>query len=321
MKLGLATFAIATALGLAAAAADQPLRSEVVVERDIVTLGDFYPDAGKLAAIPLFRAPDLGTSGRVPASAVADRARRAGYEAAGTDGLRSVQVTRRAVVVDQARLETFLREELILANPRLKPENIELSLYGFGRIINADPAARQPISVERLDWQAETGRLEATVRIATNEPINTFELRGQAVEQIEIYTASVSLERGAVVEEEDLSAMKLPRHRVTDRMVTDPAAIIGLAARRGLRPGAPLQLADFEPPILVERGEKVTIVLQTSGMKLTAVAQALANGAKGQTIDVLNPQSRRTISATVTGRGQVTVNAGLQRTASLKETN
>lgn len=321
MKLAFAAFAIAALYASAPAAAGQPLRSEIVVDSDVVTLGDFYPDAGRLAAVPLFRAPDLGTTGRVPASAVAERARRAGYEEAGTDGLRSVQVTRRAIVVDQKRLESFLREELILANPHLKPQNLDIALYGFGRTINADPAANQPIRLERLDWQAETGRLEATVRIAANGPINTFDLHGQAIEQVEVYTSAVSLDRGAIVKEGDLSTIRLPRHRVTDRMVTDPSSVIGLAARRSLRPAAPLQTADFEPPVLVERGEKVTVVFQTAGMKLTAVARSLANGAKGETIEVLNPQSRRIISATVVGRGQVSVDTGLQRTASLKETN
>ena len=47
------------------------LRSQVMTLSDIVTVGDFYSNAGMLASKPLFRSPDMGTSGNVPADVVA----------------------------------------------------------------------------------------------------------------------------------------------------------------------------------------------------------------------------------------------------------
>ncbi|NRG18016.1 flagellar basal body P-ring formation protein FlgA [Rhizobiales bacterium] len=318
MLIRLAAFAVSSALGFTGALADAPLRSEVVVTRDIVTVGDFYPDAGRFADTPLFRAPDLGTSGSVPASVVADRARDAGYEQAAADGLIRVHVRRDAIRIDAHHIEEEIRRELVLRAPHLKASTLELSLSGFSGPRLADPAAVEPLAIESLTWDEEAGRLDAVVAISTGTARETFRLRGRAVELVEVYAPAARIDRGAVISRGDLTAVKLPRNRVNERMITDPEEAVGLAAKRRLRASAPLLSGDLQPPVLVERGDKVTLVYKVPGMTLTAQGQAIAQGGKGDVVDIINLQSRRTISATVVSRGRVVVDAGFQRTASLE---
>ena len=56
----------------AAAAASEPahpkLRAEAVIAGDIVRIGDLVENAGIVAQVPIFRAPDLGFSGSTPAA-------------------------------------------------------------------------------------------------------------------------------------------------------------------------------------------------------------------------------------------------------------
>ena len=49
------------------------------------------------------------------------------------------------------------------------------------------------------------------------------------------------------------------------------------------------------------------MIYQTAGIYLTARGKALDNGTEGDVVSVLNPQSKRTVSGVVTGRGQVTI--------------
>ncbi|MXN63719.1 flagellar basal body P-ring formation protein FlgA [Stappia sp. GBMRC 2046] len=315
----LAAFALSSALGLASALADAPLRSEVVVARDIVTIGDFYPDAGRFADAPLFRAPDLGTGGSVPADLVANRARDAGYKQATTDGLTQVYVRRDATRIDALRIEDEVRAELIRRNPYLETADIELSLSGFSGTRFADPAASEPVAIENLVWQAETGRLDVSILLSSGTTNETIRLRGKAIEYVEVYAPAERIDRGTVISKGDLTIMKLPRNRVTERMITDLEEAVGLAAKRGLRPAAPLQTADLQPPVLVGRGDKVTLIYKVPGMTLTAQGQAIAQGGKGDIVDIINLQSRRTVSATVVSRGRVVVDAGFRRIASLEE--
>ena len=46
------------------------LKRSITVTSDIVRLGDLIDNAGGFAAIPVFRSPDLGTTGRLAAPAV-----------------------------------------------------------------------------------------------------------------------------------------------------------------------------------------------------------------------------------------------------------
>ena len=92
-------------LAAVAHADDRPvLRSQVMTLSEIVTVGDFYSNAGMIASKPLFRSPDMGTSGNVPAKLVAERAKAAGLNLAGTDGLRTVVVHRAATKLNRDQL-------------------------------------------------------------------------------------------------------------------------------------------------------------------------------------------------------------------------
>ena len=85
------------------------------------------------------------------------------------------------------------------------------------------------------------------------------------------------------------------------------AAAVGLAARHQLRPGQPLTGGDLMKPEVVQRNETVTMVYQAPGVTLTLRGQAQEAGALGDTIGVLNVDTKRVVQATVAGPGQVTV--------------
>ena len=68
---------IATAAAMLIAlrpAAAATLKTDVIVEGDLVTLGDLFEGAGEIADQPVFRAPDLGVEGELPAAAAIEAA-------------------------------------------------------------------------------------------------------------------------------------------------------------------------------------------------------------------------------------------------------
>ncbi len=86
-----------------------------------------------------------------------------------------------------------------------------------------------------------------------------------------------------------------------------------MQARRALRPGQPLRSADLTKPDLVQRDQGVTLIYEAPGIYLTMRGKAMENGAEGDVVNVLNLQSKRTISGIVIGRGQVSLSAGQSR--------
>ena len=62
-------------------------------------------------------------------------------------------------------------------------------------------------------------------------------------------------------------------------------------------------------PAIVQRNDSVTIVYEAPGFTLTMRGQAQDAGALGDTINVLNEQSKRVVQGVVSGPGRVTVRA------------
>ncbi|SHM15570.1 flagellar basal body P-ring formation chaperone FlgA [Roseibium suaedae] len=318
--LALTGLALGLMSSLSALADSRPvLRSEIATLSEVVTVGDFYDNAGPSASVPLFRSPDLGTSGSVPAADVAARARDAGLLQAGTDGLSSVVVQRRAEPYDAERLKAMAKVALAERDASLTPADIDIAFYRTPATIQANPAADQPVAVDRVLWSRTDGRFTLFLSIATASGIQQTSLTGQATELMEVAVLAQPLRRGSVLRAEDLTLVRQPRARVPANALIDATEVAGLAARNNLRAGTPLLKTDFERPILITRGEKVTVTYELPGMKLTTRGEALEDGAEGDVIDIQNLQSKRKVPGVVTSRGQVRVTSSAPVLASLNE--
>ena len=78
-------------------------------------------------------------------------------------------------------------------------------------------------------------------------------------------------------------------------------------------PARRLRTADIAKPDLVQRDDNVTLIFQSAGLYLTIRGKALDTGTEGDTVSVLNLQSKRTISGIVIGRDQVAISVATPR--------
>lgn len=83
----------------------------------------------------------------------------------------------------------------------------------------------------------------------------------------------------------------------------------GLTAKRTLRPWKPILRTQLEQPLLVKRGETVTVISQTGDIRAQTAGVALKDGRLQQIIKVQNSSSERVIDAVVAGPGEVRVGA------------
>ena len=311
-----AAFASQAALALGS----PTLRSQVSVASDVVTVGDFYSNAGLLAGVPLFRSPDLGQSGRVEAGVVAERARAAGLVGAGTDGLRDVLVERQSIVMDASRLSAMVADAIAAQYPDVAANDLDVLFTRNPQTTHADPAASEPVRLEQIVWSRNDGRFDMTVELVGASGPRKLVLTGTAREMVSVLTLAQPLDKGQLVRPEDVTVLRLPRSRVPARSLTEVADVAGLAARSNLRPGRPLSRSDLERPQLIARGDQVTLIFEIGAMRLTTKGQAMASGAAGDLIDIMNIQSRRTVTGTVLGRGQVRVGTPPRAIAALTGT-
>ena len=313
-----APVAPAAAQSRAAELSDAPsLRATATVMGDIVRIGDLVENAGAVADVPIFRAPDLGQTGSVPVASVLAAIQ--GHHLVGLDsrGLSEVAVTRAARAITAKDVEA--RILLALAGKYGLPDssNLAVVLDNEVRTFEVEASATGELAVAHLSYEPRTTRFDIAFELPGSLVARRLSLRftGSLTETFETVVPTHEIAQGQVLNVADLAIERRPRSNLSSSTLTTIEQAQGLSAKHALRAGQVIHQADVAKPELVGRGETVTIVFQVPGITLTIVGKANEPGALGDVISVLNVQSKHVIQATVIGPGRVSVNAPPARLA------
>ena len=159
-----------------------------------------------------------------------------------------------------------------------------------------------------------SGRFDITFAIANDSNAPTVKLRytGTAIETVETAVVARAVDRNEVLKASDVVVERRPKSEVGNDAATRDRAV-GLQTRRALRAGQAVRVADLAKPDLVVRDQAVTLIYEAAGIYLTIRGTAVESGTEGDVVTVMNLQSKRTVSGTVVGRGQVAVSAPTPR--------
>ena len=286
------------------------LKAEATVSDDIVRIGDLVENAGVAATTPIFRAPDLGETGAVPVRAVLDAVRPYGLIAVDVRGVNEVSVTRASRKIEASAIEANIVRALTARYNLGQAENLKITFDRDLRPIYLETSATAELSLARMIYDPGSRRFDAVFELASGGRTQ-WRYTGSAVETVEAAVVTRALARGEVVKASDITIERRPKAEFQNEPAAPPAEAVGLAARRGVRGGQPLHSADLMKPELVQRNDPVMLHYAVPGITLSMRGKALDAGALGDTVSVLNEQSKRTIQGVVTGSGHVTVvNAG-----------
>jgi flagellar basal body P-ring formation protein FlgA len=313
LGLLIATLAFLAANPSLAQNAAPALRASATVTGGIVRIGDLVENAGPVADVPIFRAPDLGTRGRVPTERVVEAIRPHQLVGIDTRGISEVVVIRASRPIPPNEISARVAKALENQYGLGEAHNILVEFDRLPQTLNVEPGSTGELAIAALTYNQRTTRFDVTFDLPSSAASRHQEIRftGTAIETIDALGIDHPVERGEVLKASDLVILRRPK--AEGPAITDKRAAAGLAARRELRPGQPLHDGDLMKPMVVQRNDTVTIVYEAPGMTLTLRGQAQDAGALGDTISVMNLQSKRTVQAVVTGTGRVTVTAPLTR--------
>lgn len=117
---------------------------------------------------------------------------------------------------------------------------------------------------------------------------------------------------------EILALRTLPAGSIVTADVLDPgegtrppevAALLGLQTRGIIYAGRAITPGQLAPPRLVERNQLVVLAYESGALSIRTEGRALAAGAAGEVIRVMNLGSRSTVLATIRADGVLTVTA------------
>ena len=284
------------------------LRASVTVSGDLVRIGDVIDNAGTSAQIAIYRAPDLGTTGSLPTAQVVAALRAHRVIGVDTRALREISVTRLARTLEAKEIELAVARALEHKNGFGDANNLTLTFdrdVGDLKLEASNSGAMQPASVR---FEPRTNRFDVAFEIAGDGVATPTRLRftGTVIETVEAAVLARGIERNEVIKSSDVVIERRPRAEVGgDAAARDRA--VGMQARKQLRAGQALKIADLAKPDLVQRDQSVTLIYESAGLYLTIRGKAQDSGTEGDVVNVLNLESKRTVSGVVTGRGQVSV--------------
>jgi flagella basal body P-ring formation protein FlgA len=173
------------------------------------------------------------------------------------------------------------------------------------RLDTSNSGAMQPSSVR---YEPRSGRFDVTLEIANDDVSTPTQLRftGRAIETVEAAVLTRDVERNEVLKSSDVVVERRAKAEVGNDATSRDRAV-GMQSRRQIRAGQALRIADLAKPDLVQRDQNVTLIFETAGIYLTVRGKALDGGTEGDVVNVLNLQSKRTVSGVVIGRGQVSI--------------
>jgi flagella basal body P-ring formation protein FlgA len=296
-NLVIAAAALAALCTPALADQDRPkLKAEATVSSGIVRIGDLVEHAGIIANVPIFRAPDLGATGTVPVEAVVEAVARHQLIGLDTGDASEVTVTRLSRTIPAKDVTVTFDRELTA--------------------IQVEPSAKGDPRIAALNYDSRSGRFEVTLDMPTGASTRgALRLAGRAAATAEVVTVARALERGEVIRAADVVVERRPRAEIGRELLRSTDDVVGLAARAQLRPGQLLRGADLMKPEVVQHNETVTLIYELPGIRLTVRGKAVEGGAEGDTISVLNEQSKRTVQGVVAGPGRVVIRTSTPRLA------
>ncbi len=160
------------------------------------------------------------------------------------------------------------------------------------------------LDIARKEYDEATGAFAVRIRLASGR---ILALQGKIEEGVDLPVLARQIGAGEVVTADDIAFRRVAASRVQRGALVEADRIIGFSARRRLNEGAPLRTADLQKPIVVRKGDAVTMIYRMPGIELTARGRALGDGGLGDTVQVVNVQSYKNIDAIVAGSGAVTV--------------
>lgn len=304
-SLTLSIVAVLATLWSAASMAAPQLRTPIVVEGPELTLGHIFSGAGDAASVRVGPSPQPGERTILRPNVLARFARDHGLEWSPGPAVNVVVVRRASTTLDPQDVEVALRQEL--KNTGLTGR-FELDLRGRAYNVALPVGSRFDLAIERLAYDRDSGRFNATMRIWGPEfAAREVSVDGTAYPLVEVPVLIRNVRKGEVVGEGDVTWQEVRESDIRHSTVRDLDALVGQEAKRRLRADAPVRHNDVWAPRLVRKGELVTITVQTRYMLLQTSGQAAEDGARGEVIRVVNLKSRKTVQGVVSGDGAVDI--------------
>ncbi len=158
-----------------------------------------------------------------------------------------------------------------------------------------------------------SGRQRFVISFATANGPNQFPVYAEITPpSVPVVVALASLNRGDVITAADLELQNgdgIPKSNGRRVPAQSIESLIGMEARQPIPAGAIVFTDSVQSPVLVKRGELITISSQGNGIRVRTTARARQDGSHGQLVQVESLETKERFDVRVVGAREAAVSA------------
>jgi len=237
-----------------------------------------------------------------------------------------IRLKQNGIDLSQIRLRVPIKAEVSRSFIEISKEKIEKIV--LGSVYGLIPWEKDQVRIKKICVSNSALLPEGNITYKVVPPRNTdflgnvplsvlfkvnrrFEKKIWATVNIEVLTEMVvtkrPLRRYHMITEDDIHLKKMDLSKVKSNAVTTYEEVLGKRTKRAIKTGEVLRTDHIELPPLVKRGDVVSIIAETDGLRITALGEVRKKGCRGERIKVLNLDSKKCIYAHVLDSNTVRV--------------
>lgn len=213
-----------------------------------------------------------------------------------------ITISRSSQTVSEDALKVFLLDQL---SNVLTPDDVlgRFSVRGLGDF----PTGNLSLSLAEYKLD-KRNRLSATIAVDVDgEAVATLKIFARIDRFRPVICSSRALSRGVILTEADIVRKRINLTRAPNHTTTSIADVVGKELTRSVRTGDCILTDMLSNPTVINRGDRVNIILETGLLKVAAMGVAKDDGGVNDRIRVENTQSNRSVTGRVVDASTVMV--------------
>lgn len=254
----------------------------------------------RLEAVVLGRSPLPGKTRAFDRAAILTRIKQSGIDPTQIDlQLPSeVLITRASMTVEREQIEQIVRgyiqQQAAGAADELRIKDIRIN---EPVVLPQGPLTTRVVAPKHTDW---AGAIPLSVVFSVGEEEERRVWVTVSLERLtRVVVARRPLGRYKPIDDDDLEVKAVDAAGLPADCITNPEMVIGKRTRRPVDTGTVLRPDLVEFPPLVKNGDRVRIIAETSGLRISAFGQVKQKGGKGELVQVMNLDSNKVVYARV----------------------
>ena len=292
---------------VAGVASDQlTLRDRIMVDDDVVRLGDLFQETLSDGDVAVAQAPRPGQSMTLDARFLQQVARAYRLDWKPSSKYQKIMIGRMSQRVTAPMVRTAIADAV---QARIgSASDLDIALDGGDLELDLPTDVENSVAVSAINFDPMSNRFAAIlVAPADGPPVVQRNVFGTAYEMAQVPVPKRLISAGDIISADDLDWQPVHLARLAGNSLTDAEQLVGHMAKRPLKAGQVLRTSDVAVSPIIHKNDLIRIVVQTGAMTLSVQGKAMQDAALGQTIRVINVNSNRQLSGTVVDAGTVAV--------------